>query len=121
MIRKEIGFLKLGTIFLQIVFMLLLIPATQLWTSRLLGGFIINSFSLVVLLLLHAYTYRECSRSRMPKIGHLVGIIATARQVSFPLYLIATLILGFESYVVLANRLPWKLDQLSKPKKVKSN
>lgn len=43
MIRKEIGFLKLGTIFLQIVFMLLLIPATQLWTSRLLGGFIINS------------------------------------------------------------------------------
>ena len=121
MIRKEIGFLKLGTIFLQIVFMLLLIPATQLWTSRLLGGFIINSFSLVVLLLLHAYTYRECSRIRMPKIGHLVGIIATAIQVSFPLYLIATLILGFESYVVLANRLPWKLDQLSKPKKVKSN
>lgn len=121
MIRKEIGFLKLGAICLQIVFMLLLIPATQLWTSQLLGGFIINSFSLMVLLLLHAYTYRECSRSRMPKVGHLVSVIAVAIQVSLPLYLIATLVLGFEAYVVLANRLPLKLGQLNKPKKVKSN
>lgn len=121
MIRKEIGFLKLGAIFLHLIFILLLIPATCTWTSLVLGGFMINAFSLIVLLLLHAYTYRECSRSRMPKVGHLVSIIAVAIQVSVPLYILATLILGFESYVVLANRLPLKLDRLNKPRKVKTN
>lgn len=121
MIRKEIGILKLCTIFLQLIFILLLIKASYGWTTYLLGGFTINVFSLIVLLLLHAYTYRECSRSRMPKIGHLIGIIAVAIQVSVPLYILATLILGFESYTVLANRLPFKLDRLNKPKKVKTN
>ena len=117
MIRKELAFLKIGIIFLQCILMLLLIPSTQLITSQLLGGFMINQLTLIILFLLHAYTYRECGRSRMPKTGHLLGIIATAIQLSIPLYILSTLVLAAESYLLLSNRLPSSIERLTKVKR----
>lgn len=119
MIRKELALLKLGIICLQIVLMLLLLPSTQLITSQLLGGLVTNPLTLGILFLLHAYTYRECSRSRMPKTGHLLGVLAVAIQFSFPIYLLSTLVLGIESYLLLSNRLPSSIERLNRVKKVK--
>lgn len=117
MIRKELALLKIGIICLQIILMLLLIPSTQVFTSWLLGGFMINQLTLLMLFLLHAYTYRECGRSRMPKTGHLLGVIATAIQLSIPLYLLSTVVLIIESYLLLSNRLPSSIERLTRVKK----
>lgn len=117
MIRKELAFLKIGIIFLQCILILLLMPITQLITSQILGGFMINQLTLIILFLLHAYTYHECGRSRMPKIGHLLGIIATAIQLSIPLYILSILVMAVESYLLLSNRLPASIERLTKVKK----
>ncbi len=119
MIRKELALLKLGIICLQVILMLLLIPSTQSITSQLFGGLVINPLTLGILFLLHAYTYRECSRSRMPKTGHLLGVLAVAFQLSLPVYLISTLVLLIESYLLLSNRLPSSFKRLNQVKKVK--
>ena len=103
-IRKEIGYLKLTTVLIQLIIILMLAPVTKNFVEQLFGGLLINELTLFILFLLHGYTYRECSRSRMLKSGHLFGITAVMFQVSIPLYVLSTLILGVETYLLLSNR-----------------
>lgn len=119
MIRKEIGFLKLTIMLIQLLIILLLAPITQNFVAQLFGGLLINKLTLFILFLLHGYTYRECSRSRMLKSGHLFGIAAVMFQISIPLYVLSTLILSVETYLLLANRWPFKADPVKQIKKIK--
>ena len=80
MIRKEIGYLKLTTVLIQLLIILMLAPVTKNFVDQLFGGLLINELTLFILFLLHGYTYRECSRSRMLKSGHLFGITAVMFQ-----------------------------------------
>lgn len=118
MIRKEIGFLKLTIVVIQLLVILLLAPVTRNFVEQLFGGLWINEVTLVILFLLHAYTYRECSRSRMLKGGHLFGIVAVMFQISIPLYILSTLILSVETYLLLANRWPFKKAPVKQLKKL---
>ena len=121
MIRKEIGYLKLTTVLIQLLIILMLAPVTKNFVDQLFGGLLINELTLFILFLLHGYTYRECSRSRMLKSGHLFGITAVMFQVSIPLYVLSTLILGVETYLLLANRWPFKGNSVNQIKKIKHN
>ena len=119
MIRKEIGYLKLTTVLIQLLIILMLAPVTKNFVDQLFGGLLINELTLFILFLLHGYTYRECSRSRMLKSAHLFGITAVMFQVSIPLYVLSTLILGVETYLLLANRWPFKGNSVNQIKKIK--
>ena len=118
-IRKEIGYLKLTTVLIQLLIILMLAPVTKNFVDQLFGGLLINELTLFILFLLHGYTYRECSRSRMLKSGHLFGITAVMFQVSIPLYVLSTLILGVETYLLIANRWPFKANSVNQIKKIK--
>ena len=121
MIRKEIGYLKLTTVLIQLLIILMLAPVTKNFVDQLFGGLLINELTLFILFLLHGYTYRECSRSRMLKSGHLFGITAVMFQVSIPLYVLSTLILGVETYLLIANRWPFKANSVNQIKKIKKS
>lgn len=118
MIRKEIGFLKLTLVVIQLLIILLLAPVTHTFVEHLFGGLVINELTLFILFLIHAYTYRECSRSRMLKMGHLFGTLVVLFQASIPLYVLSTLVLSVETYLLLANRWPFKSGPMTHVKKV---
>ncbi|MDE5977712.1 MAG: hypothetical protein K2G70_04505 [Turicibacter sp.] len=117
MIRREIGFLKLTIVLVQVLIILLLAPVTQSFVEELFGGLWMNQLTFMILFLLHAYTYCQCCRSRMLKGGHLFGIVAIMFQGSLPLYFLATLILAVETYLLLANRWPFKVTHVKQIKK----
>ena len=118
MIRKEIGYLKLTTVIIQLLMILLLAPVTHHFIDYLFGGLVINELTLSILFLLHAYTYRECSRSRMLKSGNLFGVVAVMFQTSIPLYVLSTIVLSVETYLLLTNRWPFKKAPINQLKKV---
>lgn len=118
MIRKELGYLKLTTVIIQLLMILLLAPATHRFMDFLLGGVVMNGLTLTILFLLHAYTYRECSRNRMLKCGHLFGVVAVMFQTSIPLYVLSTIVLSVETYLLLANRWPFKKRSVNQLRKI---
>ena len=107
--KKELGYFKLSLIGIQVLLILLLAPLTQEFLIELFQGVIINGFTLGILFILNAYGYYKCWQHQFPKGGHLVSIMALAFQISVPLYIIATLILVIECYLLLTNQIPFHL------------
>ena len=109
MLRKEIGYLKLSIVMIQILIILLGAPLTREFLEQLLNGAIMNTVTLFVLFALNAYGYGISAKNKFPKIGHMVGFLAIAIQSSLPLFIIATAILATESYLLLTDQFPFDL------------
>ena len=107
--QKELGYFKLSLIGIQVLLILLFAPLTSEFLIDLFQGVIINSFTLSVFLLLNAYGYYKCWQHQLPKGGHLASIVALAFQMSVPLYIIATLILVIECYLILTEQIPFQI------------
>lgn len=104
MIRREMVFLKLALVLIQMVILFMLAPVTKEFIAPLTGDFVINTVTYVILFLLHAYAYQVCVKSRVPKGGHLVSIAAVMFQGSWILYLVATVVLIIEMFSLLTRR-----------------
>ena len=109
-------FLKLALVLIQMVILFMLAPVTKEFIAPLTGDFMINTVTYVILFLLHAYAYQVCVKSRVPKGGHLVSIAAVMFQGSWILYLVATVVLIIEMFLLLTKHSSFK----QRVKKVKS-
>lgn len=110
------AFLKLALVLIQLVIIVMLAPMTKEFIAPLTGDFVINTVTYVILFLLHAYAYQVCVKSRVPKGGHLVSIAAVMFQGSWILYLVATVVLIIEMFLLLTKHSSFK----QRVKKVKS-
>ena len=116
MIRREMGLFKLALVLIQIVIILMLAPMTKEFVAPFMGGVVLNTVTYVILFCLHAYAYQVCLKSRMPNAGHVVSVAAVMFQSCWVLYLVATILLGFEMLLLLTKHWPFK----HKVKKVNS-